>query len=74
MSLRAKLITEQTIRYITIFLNDGVEPAPETLNMNTFFVYDDVVDRPNEILDRVEFNRRFRWIESGRNDNLIEEL
>ena len=73
MTLRAKLITEANRTRITN-LNGGVTPAEQTFDMNTFFVYSDQGSRPNEIMTRDEFKQRFRWITSGRNDNIIEEI
>lgn len=71
MTLFAKLITPATIDEITE-INDGVRPAEETLNDNTFYVYPDKhTDDYALILDRSVFEKRFRWLDVNSIDNIV---
>jgi len=71
MTMFAKLITEATIEEITE-TNDGVRPADETLNNNTFYVYPDAhTDAHAEILTRAAFGKKYAWHDVNSTDNIV---
>lgn len=69
--LFAMLITEANIAEIEE-INNGVRPASETLNDNTFFIYGELVSEfIPQIISRSDFQRDYRWLDRSTNDNAI---
>lgn len=74
MTLRAKLVTEHTIEFITE-QNEGVRPAQECLDEPTFFVYsDDDPEVRNQLLEAKVFHDNYRFELAHDNDNTVVEI